>query len=168
MREKDILYLKENVFKIIGKDNALLTAGTLQDFNTMTIGWATMGVLWGKNVVIVYVRPTRHTYDLMESHDIFTVSFYEETFREKLSYLGTHSGKDEDKIKNCELMPLEVKDGGVTFGESRLTFVCKKIYFQDLNSEEIPELVIGKYYSRKDFHRFYIGEIVQLLEKERN
>lgn len=99
--KNNIYDFSENIFKIVGKDSALLAAGTISNFNVMTIGWATLGVLWSRNVLICFVRPSRYTYEFMEKSDVFTVSFYDESYDNKLRYLGSHSGRDEDKVKNA-------------------------------------------------------------------
>ena len=43
----------------LGADNALLTAGTADRCNTMTIGWCQAGRLWNLQTCTVYVRPER-------------------------------------------------------------------------------------------------------------
>ena len=43
-----------NPFKLIGKDWALVTAGSKQKYNTMTVSWGGVGVLWGKNVATIW------------------------------------------------------------------------------------------------------------------
>lgn len=52
---------------------AFLTAGG-SCWNPMTIGWAQFGVIWGKPIVTVLVRKSRHTFGLMEQTDVFTIS----------------------------------------------------------------------------------------------
>jgi hypothetical protein len=37
----------------------LITAGRDGRYNTMTASWGGMGVLWGRNVATIYVRPQR-------------------------------------------------------------------------------------------------------------
>ena len=41
--------------------------------NTMTIGWGSLGVVWGKPVFSVLVRPSRYTFDLLEASGEFSV-----------------------------------------------------------------------------------------------
>ena len=74
--------ITDNVFKIIGSDWMLVTAGTLEDYNTMTASWGTMGVLWGKRICICFIRPSRYTYQFMEKNALFTLSFFGEEQRE--------------------------------------------------------------------------------------
>ena len=163
MIKKDINQFNENFFKMIGQDYALLSAGSVDKFNTMTIGWATIGYIWGKNVLTCYVRPSRHTYLFTESNDYFTVAFFDESFKKTLNYLGAKSGRDEDKVKKCDLNVMEI-DNSISFKEARLTIVCKKIYHQDLDPAQIPDEVKARYYPKGDFHRFYIGEVINIYE----
>ena len=45
-----------NPFTKIGKEWMLITAGAdVEHCNTMTASWGAMGVMWGKNVVSVYI-----------------------------------------------------------------------------------------------------------------
>ena len=39
-----------DIFEQFDKKWALLTAGTMEKFNTMTISWGGLGTLWGKPV----------------------------------------------------------------------------------------------------------------------
>lgn len=157
------------LFEVINKDKALLTAGTIDDFNTMTIGWLSAGVIWGKNTLTVYVRPSRYTYKFMENNDYFTVSFYDQKYFDKIIYLGRVSGRDEPKVAKIDFTPIEV-DKSTTFKEARLTVVCKKIYYQDMDEKQLHANGIEKYYPNDDFkplekyHRTYIGEIVRIFE----
>ena len=54
-KEINVRELKDNFVKMISDDWALLTAGTTDDFNTMTVSWGGIGELWGKDVCFVFV-----------------------------------------------------------------------------------------------------------------
>ena len=149
----------------MANDWALLTAGKKEDFNTMTIGWLTEGIIWGKNVLTCYVRSSRHTYSFMEEYDHFTVSFYDNCYKKDLAYLGAVSGRSENKVEKVGFNPLEVTNS-VTFKEARMTILCKKIYYQDMDSTKLHDFGIEKYYPRGDYHRFYIGEIEKIYIKD--
>lgn len=69
------------------EQGCLLTAGNINDYNTMTIGWGMIGTIWRKKTFIVYVKPTRYTYDFMEKNDYFTISFYKNEFHNQMVYL---------------------------------------------------------------------------------
>ena len=95
--------LDMNPFTKIGKEWALLTAGNKQESNTMTISWGGVGVLWGKNVVYVFVRDSRYTKELIDAEDFFSLTFVSDQYRDALNYCGSHSGRNEDKIANAGL-----------------------------------------------------------------
>lgn len=105
-----------------------LTAGKEGDMNTMTISWATIGNLWERPVLTVYVHPERYTHEFMERNDYFTVTAFTEQHRDKLNYLGAHSGRNEDKIKNAGLTVEYTELGNPTFTDGRLMIECRKIF----------------------------------------
>ncbi len=101
----------------------------------------------------------------MEAADSFTLSFFDEAYRDALMYCGSHSGRDKDKVKETGLTPL-FTDTGVYFTESRLVFCCKKVYHHDLDPAHFGDPAIdGAHYPLKDYHRMYIGEIVSCLKR---
>jgi flavin reductase (DIM6/NTAB) family NADH-FMN oxidoreductase RutF len=101
-----------------------------------------------------------------EQYDYFTLSFFSDRYRDALNYCGTVSGRDTDKIKHTGLSPLETQLGSITFKEALLVLECRKLYADFLRQENffITD-IIGKNYPRKDFHKFFIGEIVECYKK---
>jgi flavin reductase (DIM6/NTAB) family NADH-FMN oxidoreductase RutF len=159
--------IHENLIRLIGTDWMLITAGTTDSFNTMTASWGTLGVLWNKPVSIIFIRPQRHTYQFANSHPYYTLSFFDSKYRDILNYCGSHSGKDVDKIKNTGLLPVQTDLGNIYFEQAKLVVECKKLYTDDLKENSFIELgLIRMHYPAKDFHRFFIGEIVNVFEKK--
>lgn len=153
--------LPDNVFRIIGKEWMLVTAGPPEQFNTMTASWGGLGELWNRQVCFTFVRPQRYTFQFMEKAAYFTLSFFPETYRSALSYCGSHSGRNVDKMAATGLTPLPAPHATVTFAEARLALICHKLYAQDLTGEAfIVPAVRDEVYPQRDFHRVYIGEIV--------
>lgn len=138
---------------------ALVTAGSAESFNTMTISWGSMGTIWNKPVVTVYIRPDRYTCDFMKTSEYFTVSFFKEEQRQALKLLGTVSGRDTDKVKASGLTP-EFLENGITFEEAEETFVCRKIYSQQLSWDDIPQFAHKIYGSCTDPHIIFMGEVI--------
>lgn len=151
-----------DIFSAFEKDWALLTAGTPEHFNTMTISWGGLGTLWGKSVATVYVRPSRYTWQFMESSDYFTVSFYPTDFRDALTTLGTLSGRDGDKVAKTDLTPVPAGES-VTFAQAHTTLLCRKLYAQDMDPAALDTQLREKIYGDEPLHRMYIGEVVQIL-----
>lgn len=158
--------IADNPFKLIGKDWGLVTSGTENDFNTMTISWGGVGIMWNKPVVYTFIRPQRHTFGYLEKNDRFTVSFFDEEYRKALTFCGTKSGRDHDKPSETGLAPLFTEDGVPYFEQARLVLVCKKLYAQDMNEQSVIDGdTVLKNYTGDDWHRMYIGEIVGVLKK---
>lgn len=158
--------LNDNVFSLISKDWFLLTAGNLENgYNTMTASWGGLGHLWNRNVSFVFVRPQRHTWKFMEGNELYTMSFFNESHRSALKYCGTHSGRDVDKASETGLTPFEPQPETVAFQEARLVMVCRKLYYQDLDPNNMLDDSIPALYPEKGFHRVYIGEITEALLK---
>ena len=161
----DVHQITDNCFKLIAEDWMLVTGGDISSFNTMTASWGTFGELWNRKICICFVRPTRYTYEFMEKHEYFTLSFFEEKYRDILKFCGTKSGRDFDKIKETGLTPLAGSSGAVYFDEARLVLECRKIYIHDLNPEFFLDQTINKEYPLKDYHRMYIGEVMNCLTR---
>ncbi len=164
MRELDPKTLSENVFTLFDDCWALITAGTESAYNTMTASWGGLGVLWNRPVATIYVRPQRYTYAFLEKNDWFTLSFLPEELREVLAYCGSASGRDGDKFAACGIHPAFSGQGAPYVQEARLVLVCRKRYWNDLDPAHMDELGLDNY-ENHDYHRMYIGEIVQVLEQ---
>ena len=158
--------LDDNIFKLIADDWALITAGTIESFNTMTISWGTAGELWNRKVFFAFVRPTRYTYQFTEREDLYTVSFFEEKFRPALKLCGTKSGRDGDKVTEAGLSPIATDHGSVCFDQARLVLECRKIYYDDLKPTQFVDPKIEQEYPKKDYHRIYVGEILACLTRD--
>ncbi|OGW41602.1 MAG: flavin reductase [Nitrospirae bacterium GWD2_57_9] len=157
--------VKDNPFALIGKDWMLITAGVPGKFNTMTASWGGLGVLWERKVAFCFIRPTRYTYEFMECTPRFTLSFFPEKHRAALTFCGSHSGRDRDKIKESGLTPVEHADV-LYFSEAKVVLVCRKLYFQDIDPDRFLDKEIHTLYPQKDYHRMYVGEIEQCLINE--
>lgn len=158
--------IQDNVFKLIGKDWMLVTSGTADNYNMMTASWGCAGVLWRKPIAITFVRPQRYTFGFLEAQPYFTLSFFPEEQKELLNLCGTTSGRDLNKMNIDGLNAVETPSGSVAFEEARLVLECRKIYFDDIKPEFFQVFDIEKVYPARDYHRFYIGEIIRTWEKK--
>lgn len=158
--------LNENLFRLIGSDWMLITAGDADRFNAMTASWGTAGILWNKPVAVCFIRPERYTYEFVEKHDRLTLSFLPDTYRKALSYCGSHSGRDGDKLSACGLHGAITPDGIPYIGEARLVLQCRKLYADDLRTAAFLDPALLSHYEKGGFHRFYVCEIEQILRAE--
>ena len=144
----------------------LVTAENDNKVNTMTASWGGLGVMWGKDVAYTVIRPQRYTKEFIDTNTHFSLSFYDKAYKDKLSYLGTVSGRNEDKITKSELTLLEDLDAPY-FEEAKLVLICKKLFVQPLDEANfLDSSLIDRWYPNKDFHTLYIAEIEKVLIKQ--
>ncbi len=164
MRELSVEELNLNPMTKIGEEWMLVTAGTKETgYNTMTAAWGQLGFLWGYPTSVIYLRPQRYTKEFLDREDLYTLSFFPPEYKEKLAYLGTHSGRDEDKVAKTGLTPV-FGDGCVWFAEAELVLVCRKLYRAPLVPEAFLDPgIIETHYPERDFHEEYVGEIIKVM-----
>lgn len=172
----------DNPFELFANQWALAAAGSPAHFNTCTIGWGSLGILWTRpqksgRTVTVYLHPDRYTCEFFKECDTFTVSFFPEECRKALAYLGTHSGREGDKVAVSGLTPIPAGES-VTFAESELTFVCRKIYQHQFEKDSIPQDVQEYYRSKPQVypvdaegawqpHWMFLGEVLETIDKRK-
>ena len=144
------------------KKGILLTTKAEGQVNTMTIGWGTMGIEWGRPMFVAYVRESRYTHEMLERSGEFTVNIPVGAVDSKiLGVCGTKSGRDMDKIRDLNLTledPMNISVPGIK--ELPLTLECKILYRMEQTLDTIPQDIIEKYYPNGDFHYAYYGQIV--------
>ena len=151
-----------DIFTRFDKRWGLLCAGTMEKHNAMSISWGGMGTLWNRPVVTVYVNPLRYTYQFMEENEYFTVSFLPEELKKVHDIMGVKSGRDTDKDREARLTPVPTGES-VTYAEAAVTLLCRKIYCQDFNIDQVPADVVTEHYIAEPVHRMYIGEVIDII-----
>lgn len=176
MRLKEISFeeLKLNPMTLIGREWMLVTAGNQErGYNTMTAAWGHMGAIWDMSgrksplpTALCFVRPQRYTKEFMDREETYTLTFFDESWRKQLGYLGTVSGRDENKIEKAGLTPV-FGEGTTWFAEAKLVLVCRKLYRQELREDcFVDQAVMDRNYPKRDFHTMYLGEIIKVLVSE--
>ena len=158
MQRIDYTQLELNPFSMIGSESFLLTAGTMNDWNTMTAGWGGLGYIWEEPAAFVFVRESRFTYSFIDRHDRFTLSFFPPEMKDALTFCGTHSGRDTNKAKEAGLTPISL-DGAVSFAEANLVFSCRKASKTVIDESSMIDSSILKLYPQRDWHSMFIGFI---------
>lgn len=163
---------RKEAFDVLTKQlpkGCFLTVKNGEDINTMIIGWATEGVVWGKDVLTVMVRFSRHTYDLIKDSDSFSVSIPKfDSMKKEIGFCGTKSGAEFDKFKKANLT---LKDSrridSPVINECEVFYECKIIYKQAMEPMGIidDEGINQRYYNNNDFHVIFYGEIMDFYSK---
>jgi len=145
----------------------LLTAGTPEKCNTMTVSWGMLGELWGVDAAMVFVRPQRYTKQFMDSNESFTLSFLPKGGESKKIHgiCGGQSGRDTDKIAAAGLTPVPLEDC-VYFAQAQTVILCRKLAAQGFDPAGFLSDVPAAVYPEKDYHTFYVGRIERILVRE--
>jgi len=149
--------------RALEKPGCMLVSGDAKEANVMTIGWGAIGVLWGKPVFMVAVRPSRHTHALLERAGEFTVNVPRKGMEAAVAYCGAVSGRDVDKFseKHLTKLPSE-KVKAPIIAECGVHYECKVLWKTRVDDKVIPvpAEVKNRFYPKGDFHTIYFGEIV--------
>lgn len=157
--------IDQNTFQLIGTDWMLVTAKNAEKLNTMTASWGGFGVMWGRNVAYIVLRPQRYTKEILDTGDTFSLTFFESNYKKQLSYLGSVSGRDEDKVKNCGLTVVSESETPY-FAEGKLVLQCKKLFAQPFHPDNFLDHDLKEtWYPDKDYHTLYIAEICKVLTR---
>ena len=147
----------------LGNGGLLLVSG--RKANPMTIGWGVIGQIWGRPMFQVLVRPSRHSFSLLEELGEFTVCVPTSDQKKELALCGTKSGRDLDKIQACGFSVTASAHISVPFiTECSAHYECRVVHVNDLvNATLAPEL-IERSYPAGDFHRVYYGQILGVYQ----
>jgi flavin reductase (DIM6/NTAB) family NADH-FMN oxidoreductase RutF len=147
------------------KNGAFLTVKSGEAINTMTIGWATIGYVWRKPIMMIAVRLSRHTFSIIESAEDFTVSIPSSDMKKEIMFCGTKSGRDYNKFKECDL---QISDSQKVVTPiikvPGLHYECKIMYKSAMDPAYLNEDYHTGLYPEKDYHTLYFGEIVDCYE----
>lgn len=164
--ETDIRCITKSPAEMIGDDWALVTAGNAEKWNTMTVSWGGLGVMWGKPVAFVFIRPQRYTYEFIENSDRLSLSFFGGEYKKELGICGSKSGRDIDKSAETGFTA-QFENGTPFIEQAETVLICKKMYYQDIDPKMFLDAEIDeKWYPNKDYHRVYVCEIEKVLQKD--
>jgi len=157
-----------DVFTLIGKDFAVLTAGNPSRYNSMVAGWGGWGVMFSKPSTFLMLRSSRYTLELMRAEKRYTMAFFDDGFKDDIMKFGAQSGRDSDaKMKNTALTAVETQSGNMAFKEARLIIECNLIQVttvapDDFYTEDSKKFVVDAHSETKDYHKVVFGEITNV------
>jgi flavin reductase (DIM6/NTAB) family NADH-FMN oxidoreductase RutF len=142
------------------EEGAFLVVKGKEGTNVMTIGWALIGFVWRRPVMMVAVRTSRYTYQLIEKADSFTVSIPSGNMKKEINICGSKSGRDLDKFKECGFSAAKSKKvGSPVLKIPGYHFECRIINKAPTDPKFLsPDL--EDIYPAKDYHTLYFGEVL--------
>ncbi len=167
MKKMDPSELTIRPFHLLDKEWGLLATGK-EHPNLMTVAWGGFGTIWNKPVVIIYVRPTRHTFSILKDQPEFTLNIMPETYRKALEICGNQSGRTVDKWKaaglkalNSDVVTVPRVDG------ADLSFECRVIASFIVDPVRFLDKAIEKLYPERDYHTAFVGEVCAVWATDR-
>jgi len=157
--------LRTTPFAIFDRRWFLLAAGdpAAGEANAMTVSWGALGTWWNRPVAQVLVRPTRHTFGLIERRGVFALCSFPERWRDELRRLGSVSGRDGDKLAGSGLGLAAARTvAAPVFDAADLVLECRVLHAQDLDPGRLLEPAVRELYPLDDWHRVYTAEVLAL------
>jgi flavin reductase (DIM6/NTAB) family NADH-FMN oxidoreductase RutF len=157
----------DKTLQMLQKHGLLLTsAGSDGAPNVMTIGWGNPGIIWGREVFIVLVRPSRLTFDKIEQTGEFVVNVPRDDMDEACLKCGTVSGRDVDKFEDqgLKIVPAEHVKAPL-IGQCERFYECRVVHRNDVLDAEIDAEIRSSAYAGGDFHRLYYGQVLRTAER---
>lgn len=157
--------IQEDIFTLINKDYSVLTAGTPSHYNSMVASWGGWGVLFNKQVVFSLLRSNRYTLELIRQENKYTMTFFDEEYKEEFMNFGKSSGRDnKEKMTSTSLTAVQTPSGNMTYKEAKLIieldlFEITSVTPDDFRTEEARKFIVDAYDETKDYHKFVFGEI---------
>jgi flavin reductase (DIM6/NTAB) family NADH-FMN oxidoreductase RutF len=166
MLDVDYMTVAEDTINNI-KRGAFLTVKSGDQLNTMTIGWATFGVVWSKPIMMVAVRSSRHTFGIIEAAKDFTVTVPAGDMHKEIAFCGSKSGRNMDKFKMCNLETTESRQVVSPVIRTRgRHYECKIVYKSAMDPAYLEKDYDSSLYPKKDYHTLYFGEIQACYETD--
>ena len=151
----------ETVLDALHADGVLLVTADGNEVNAMTVGWGAIGPIWGRPVAIVLVRPSRYSFGLLEPSGAFTLNVLAKGRSDELTFCGTASGRDHDKLAE---LSLAVSRGHTvetpSIDDAEVVLECRVRHRNDVVPDALDPTIAASSYKDDDHHRIYFGEIL--------
>lgn len=149
-------------FTAFGTEGILVVSGTdVTHANPMTISWGMFGIMWGRPIMMVMIRHSRHTWNFIANAVDFSVNWMPDDWTDAVRLCGQESGKNIDKFAATGMTPLKgAMIQAPVLAESALSLECKIVYHDDLHLDQFTDPAVLGMYADNDIHTLFFGEVV--------
>lgn len=163
--------ITDNVFKLVGQDYTVITAGNEELYNSMTASFGGWGQLFSKPTTWCFLRANRYTLEVIKQGNTYTMSYFPDEYKDQVLFFGSKTGKDSDKMKETKLTMVKTPSGNISYKEARLIIECKlteltTVSPNDFYTQEGKDFVTDAYKEAKDYHKLVFGEITNVWVKK--
>ncbi|MDR3219172.1 MAG: flavin reductase [Dysgonamonadaceae bacterium] len=163
--------LPDNVFKLVGQDFTVITAGTESDYNSMTASWGGWGIMFNEPVTWCFLRANRYTLEYMKRERVYTMSYFDDPYKDQVIFFGSSSGRDSDKMKKHTLTAVKTPIGSISYKEAKLIVECElteitTVQPDDFYTAEGKIFVTDAHKEAKEYHKIVFGKISNIWIKK--
>ena len=160
-----------NILTLLGKDFYAVTAGKQEHYNSMVGSGGGFGILMRKPTIWGGFRTDRYTLELIQKEQTYTLTFFPEEYKKQLLYLGSKSGRDNDKMKEVELTSVQTPSGNMSYKEAKLIIECRLTQIttpnpNDFYSQDAKDFINEAYKDENDYRKYVFGEITNVWAKK--
>ncbi|MDR0823325.1 MAG: flavin reductase [Endomicrobium sp.] len=162
--------IDDNVFKLVGKDFYLITAGKKENYNSMVGSGGGWGTLFKKPTAMCLFPIHRYTLEIIQKEKTYTLSYFPNEYKEQMLFLGSKSGRDSDKMKEVKLSAVQTPCGNMSFKEANLIIECSLTQIttpavDDFYSQESKDYLKEAYKDPNEHRKYVFGEITAVWVK---
>jgi flavin reductase (DIM6/NTAB) family NADH-FMN oxidoreductase RutF len=163
--------ITDNVFKLVGDDVTVITAGVAPKHKSMAASWGGFGVLFNKPTTWCFLRANRFTLEKIRETKTFTFSYFSSEHKDDVLFFGSKTGRDTDKMAESKLTPIATPDGFTAYAEARLVVECRLVEITTVKPDDFEsaggrEFVKDGYADAGDYHKLVFGEIAKVWRKK--
>ncbi|MDR3184981.1 MAG: flavin reductase [Prevotellaceae bacterium] len=160
-----------NVFKLVGQDFSVITAGTELNYNSMTASWGGWGILFNEPATWCILRANRYTLEYIRRENLYTMCYFDTAYKDQVMLFGSASGRDSDKMKQHTLTPVETPEGSIAYKEAKLIVECELLEITtvqpgDFYTADARTFITDAYAEAHDYHKLVFGKITGMWVKK--
>lgn len=164
--------MNDNIFKLVGEDFAIATAGKENNYNSMVVSGGGFGVLFKKPTTWCIFRSDRYTLEIIKKEHTYTLSYFPNEYKKEILFLGSKSGRNSNKMNEVKLTNIKTPSENITFKEARLIIECKLTQIttpneDDFYNKEAKDYIEKEYKNPKHNRKFVFGEILNIWIKDK-
>lgn len=169
--EIDAKDVRKDIFTLVGEDFGILTAGAPGSENAMVTSWGGWGIVFGKPGMFHFLRSNRYTLEKMREESCYTVSFFDEEFKNDIMPFGMKSGRDTDKMKETALTVVRTPDGNPAWKEAALIVECRlaevtTVAPDDFYDPEDRKFVEDAHAETGEYHKLVLSRISHVWRRK--
>jgi len=161
--------LTGNVFKLVGQDYTVITAGTDSSYNSMTASYGGWGQLFEKPTTWCFLNASRYTLEFIRKEQKYTMTYFDEEYTEQVLAFGSRSGRNSEKMKENTLTSVKTPSGNITYKEAKLIIECKLVAVTGMNPDDFYTEEGKSFVEKgmkdgngKEYHKIVLGEITNV------